>query len=173
MEEKNTIKTFEQVINERFSCRAFKPNKISTLEIEKIINAGLLAPTARNFQPERIIVVENEAILEKLKEATRFTFDAKTIFVVAYNKEESWKRGYDFKDHGDIDATIVATMMMLEATSLGIGTTFVCSFDEEKLKDILSLDAKYSITCLLPAGYPKDILPHNSRKDLEDIVIYK
>lgn len=164
---------YSDVIKERFSCRSFKPEKITPVELQKILNAGLLAPTACNKQPERVFVVENEVLLEKLKEATRFTFDSKTILVVCYDESESWHRGSDNKDHGDIDSTIVATQMVLEATSLGIGSCFVCSFKEELLRNILDIPSNYKITCLLPLGYPKEILPHKARKDLEDIIIYK
>ena len=172
MDTKN-YKSYNDTIMERFSCRSFLPQKITQNELQEVLKARILAPTAVNFQPERIIVVENEALLEKMKEATRFTFDAKTILVVCYDKNVSWHRKSDGKDHGDIDATIVATQMMLEATTLGLGTCFVCSFKEEILRNILDIPENYGVTCMLPIGYPKEVLPHGPRIDIEDIVIYK
>lgn len=164
---------YNDVINERFSCRSFLPKKITKEELNQILNTGILAPTAVNFQPERIIVVENEELLEKMKEATRFTFDAKTIIVVCYDKSVSWHRRSDGKDHGDIDSAIVATNMMLEATNLKLGSCFVCSFKDAILRNILEIPDNYGITCMLPIGYPKEIKPHGERKGLEDIVSYK
>lgn len=166
-------KNYFDIINERFSCRSFQADKISTEELEKILEAARLAPTACNFQPQRIIVVENQALLEKLNEATRFTFNAKTVLVVCYDKTESWHRRSDNKDHGEIDATIAATQMMLAATALGIGSCYVCSFKNDILRSLLGIPNEWEISCLLPLGYPKDILPHNTRKEIEDIVIYK
>lgn len=166
-------KSYFDIINERYSCREFENKKITKEEIEKIVEAGILAPTACNFQPQRIVVVEDEKLLEELKNATRFTFDAKTIFVICYDKNESWKRKSDNKDHGDIDAAIVATHMMLAATSLNIGSCYVCSMKEAIAKQILNLPDNLVISCMLPMGYPKNIGTHNTRKSKEDIVIYK
>lgn len=161
------------VINKRFSCRSFLPKKITKEELNKVLNSGILAPTAVNFQPERIIVVENEEILLKMKEATRFTFDAKTIIVVCYDKNASWHRRNDGKDHGDIDGTIVATQMMLAATAINLGSCFVCSFKDDILRKILEIPDNYGITCMLPIGYPMEIKPHGDRKKLEEFVCYK
>ena len=62
-------KTYFEVINERFSCREFTLERIKTDEVEAILEAARLAPTACNFQPQRIFVVENSTLLEKLKES--------------------------------------------------------------------------------------------------------
>lgn len=166
-------KNYFETIEERFSCRSFQACKIKNEEILKILNAARLAPTACNLQPQRIYVVENEVLLERLKVVTRFTFDAKTIFVVCHDKNVSWHRKSDGKDHGVIDSTICATLMMLAATALGIGSCYVCAFKEDVLKEILDIPSSYEVNCLLPVGYPKDVLPHNNRMDLEDFVIYK
>ena len=173
MELKDYNKPFFEVIEERFSCREFKDDRIKTDEVEAILETARLAPTACNFQPQRIFVVENEALLLKLKEATKFTFDAKTLFVICYDEEVSYKRRNDNKEHGDIDATIVATHMMLAATALGLGSCFVASFKEDILKSILSIPSNYHVTCLLPVGYPKEIKDHNERNDVGDFVFYK
>lgn len=173
MELKKYNKSYFEVIEERFSCRAFTAEKLTIEQIHTILKAANLAPTAVNYQPQRILVVENQVLLEKMKEATRFLFDAKTVFVVCYDKEESWKRRSDGKDHGDIDASIAATHMMLAATALGLGSCYVCSFKNDILRDILDIPANLEINCILPVGYPKDINSHASRKDIEDIVIYK
>ena len=169
----NSKKEFDQVINERFSCRSFTSDRIKMEELNYILEAGRLAPTAKNKQSERIIVVENENLLEKLKEATPCTFDAKTVLIVCYDKDACWIRSTDQKYHGEIDATIVATHMMLAATSINLGSTFVCAFNYDILKNVLDLPENYIPVCMLPIGYPKEIKPHNTRLDLEDIVIYK
>ena len=173
MDLKKYDKAFFDVINDRFSCRGFLPERIKTEEVEAILEAARLAPTACNFQPQRIFVVENESLLEKMKEATKFTFDAKTIFVICYDEEVSYKRRNDNKEHGDIDATIVATHMMLACDAIGLGSCFVASFKEDILKAILSIPSNYHVTCLLPVGYPKEIKDHNERNDVGDFVFYK
>ena len=75
--------------------------------------------------------------------------------------------------YGEIDATIAATHLMLAATAIGLGSCYVCSFKEAMVREILDIPSEYEISCLLPVGYPKEIVPHNSRKDIEELVIYK
>ena len=165
--------TFDELIKQRYSCREFKDEKIKDSEVNAILEAARLAPTAVNYQPQRIVVVENEDTLNALKEATRFTFDAKTIFVICYDKDVSWKRRSDQKEHGDIDCAIVTTYMMLKATELGIGSCYVCSMKQDMVRDILNLPQNYVISAMLPVGYPVKEGKQNTRKDLSEIVIYK
>lgn len=161
---------FFEVLQQRFSCRSFQEKAIREEELLQILNAGRSAPTAVNRQPQRIFVVENVSCLEQLKEATRFTFDAKTILVVCHDPSASWHRKNDQKDHGMIDSSIVASFMMLAATALGIGSTYVCAFDEEKVKAILQIPGEYRINCLLPLGYPNESMKERNRKPLEETV---
>ena len=160
------------MIENRFSCRKFKNEKIKEEELLKILNAGILAPTACNYQPERIIVVENKEILEKLKEATKYTFDAKTILVICHDTNVSWKRK-DNADFGIVDSSIVATQMVLAAEALNIGSCFVCSMNPLKVKEILGLNDSYVVDILLPIGYKDEVKKHNTRKDINELVIRK
>ncbi len=162
-----------EAIEKRFSCRDFKDERIKRDELNKILEAGRLAPTACNNQPELIYVVESEEGLEKLKKASKYTFNSKTVLVVCYNTNASWHRRYDMKDHGNIDASIVAENMVLEATALGIGSCYVCALKPDALKEELEIPEEYEVVCMLPLGYPKELKPHNSRKPLKDIIIYK
>ena len=163
----------DECIEKRYSCRKFKDEALKDNEIEKILEAGRLAPTAANRQPERIIVLKDKKIIEKMNEATRYMFNANVVFIICYDKNVSWKRRNDGKDHGDIDASIVATQMALMATSLDLGTCFVASFDEAKVKEILDLPESYVVSLMLPTGYPVEFKEHNRRLDLKELVIYK
>lgn len=156
-------------MEKRFSCRKFKNQKISEEELNKILEAGRLAPTACNYQPQRIIVVEEPTILEKLKSATKYTFDAKTIIVICHDKNVSWHRK-DNTDHGIVDASIVATHMVLAATALNLGTCFVCSMNPVAIKEILGLSDSYVVDILLPIGYKDEEKAHNTRKELNELV---
>ena len=100
---------FEKVIKERFSVRKFKSEKIDKEIIDKILQAGLIAPTGKNSQPIKILVLNSDEALEKLKECSRCHFDAPLAFLVCYNKDECWSRPYDGELSGSIDASIVAT----------------------------------------------------------------
>ena len=104
---------FMELAKARYSVRKFLDKKVPKEIIEKIIEAGMIAPTGCNNQPQRVIVVESQEGLAKIKECTRCHFDAPLVFIISYNKDECWKRPYDGKLSGDIDASIVTTQMML------------------------------------------------------------
>lgn len=167
---------FLKCIHTRYSVREFEDKSISEEQLKLILESARIAPTAVNFQPQRIIVVNKEEELKQLSAATRTYFNAKTILVVCHDSNVSWHRRADNKDHGIIDSSIVATYMMLTCTSLGLGTTYVSSFKDEIVREVLNIPDNYQINCLLPIGYIKEgNVPsesHYQRKDLEDIVFY-
>ena len=147
---------FLDLAKARYSVRKFSEKKVPKDIIEKILKAGMLAPTACNNQPQRIIVVESDEGLAKIKESTHCHFGASLVFVISYNKDESWKRSFDGKDSGDIDASIVTTHMMLEAANLGIGSCWVMHYRPEVLKEKFNLPDNLESTALLVMGYPAE-----------------
>ncbi len=167
---------FLQLAQKRYSCRKFLPKEVEIEIIQKVLEAGRLAPTACNFQPQRILVITDENKREALKECTRFTFDAPVILAICYDKEESWKRKYDGQDEGIVDAGIVSTHMMLEITHLGLGSTWVASFDPNKARQILNIPEHLELVNLLPFGYPaENDVPsemHEKRKQIEEIAFW-
>ena len=147
---------FLDLAQARYSVRKFSEKKVPKDIIEKILKAGMLAPTACNNQPQRIIVVESNEGLAKIKESTHCHFCAPLVFVISYNKDESWKRSFDGKDSGDIDASIVTTHMMLEAANLGIGSCWVMHYNPAILKEKFQLPDNLESTALLVMGYPAE-----------------
>ena len=141
---------------ERYSVRKYQPKKVPGELVEQILRAAELAPTGCNNQPQRIIVVESEEGLARLRECTRCHFDAPLAFIIGYNKNECWKRPYDGKLSGDIDASIVTTHMMLEAAELGLGTCWVMHYRPEVLREKFGISDEIETTALLVAGYPAE-----------------
>lgn len=164
---------FLEVINSRYSCRKFTNEKIKETELKVLLEAARIAPSAVNFFPTKIMIIENEELLEKLKSATKYTFNAKTVLCILHDKRISWHRRNDNKDHGIIDSTICATHIMLACTSIGLGSTYVCAFKEELLREILEIGDEYEVNCLLPIGYPAETKNITKRKELDEIVIRK
>lgn len=168
---------FLELAKKRYSCRSFLEKEIEQEKIDKMLEVARIAPTAVNLQPQRILIIKNKSKIEKLKEATRYTFDAPVIFAICYDKNISWKRKYDGNDEGIIDASIVTTHMMLEATDLGLGTTWVGAFDPMKAREILELPENYEIVSLLPTGYPSEEgIPssnHEKRNNIDEIAFYE
>lgn len=165
---------FLELTESRFSVRAFSDQKVESDIIEKILKAGQVAPTACNFQPQRIFVMESEEALAKLRKCTMSHFHAPLAFLVCHDRNECWKREYDGKPSGDIDAAIVCTHMMLEAASLGVGSTWVMHYIPEAVRVEFNLPDELESTALLVMGYPKEgAAPsprHSQRKPLADTV---
>jgi nitroreductase len=165
---------FLDLARKRFSMRQFDTRPLSNEDINLILEAGRLAPTAKNLQPQKIFVLTSEEALSKLLLCRESIFGAKTAFLVCYDKNESWKRDCDGYDSGYVDATIVATQMMLEATSIGVGTTFIMWYDVPTLISEFNLPENIVPVCILAAGYPSEQTHpsrmHTDRKPLFETV---
>ncbi len=161
---------FLELAKTRYSCRNFENKPIEQEKINKILEAAHISPTACNFQPQRILVLTDEKELSKLSECTKFGWCAPVIMIICYDKNISWKRKYDGSDEGIVDASIITTHMMLEATDLGLGTTWIGSFDPQKVREVYNVPENYEIISILPIGYPsKDDVPNNKHFDREPI----
>lgn len=166
---------FEEVIKERFSTRSFKNDEVSDELINKILIAGNLAPTAKNNQPQKIYVVKSSEGLAKIDRASPCRYNAPICLIVASDKNIAWsKDGYSTYE---MDACIVATHMMLEATNLGLNSIWIELFDKNILRKEFSLEENIEPICLIPLGYKtedyKPSMNHSKRKDLSEIVEYK
>ncbi len=165
---------FSELIKSRFSVREFADRKVEREVIEKILKASQTAPTACNRQPQRIFVIESKEGLAKFRKCTRSHFYAPLAILVCFDRDECWKREYDGKSSGDIDASIVCTHMMLEASDLGVGSTWVMHYIPEAVKAEFELPDNLESVALLVMGYPKEgVTPsplHYETKPLADIV---
>lgn len=147
---------FSQLARDRFSARKFDPSKpVTDEQIDKIIKAGLDAPTAVNFQPFKIWVFKSDEAKAKLLSATKMKFiaDAPVIFMIGAKAEGAWVRPFDQKNFADIDAAIVATHMMLEIHDLGLGSTWIGHFDAPTVHELFPDTKDYELVALLPAAY--------------------
>lgn len=124
---------FAKLSAERYSLRKFSDRPVEGEKLDLVLEAGRNAPTAHNLQPQRIFVLQTPEALEKADGCTAAHFHPPVILVVAYDPEAAWKRETDGKNHGEIDAAIAATQMMLQAADLGLGTTYVGMFEPQKL----------------------------------------
>lgn len=167
---------FLELAESRYSLRKFDTKEVEDEKLEKILNAGRLAPTAVNYQPQRILVVREANAREKIKKCTNSHFNAPVILVICYDSNVSWKNPYNMFDAGPVDAAIVATHMMLEATELGLGTTFVTGFIAKTLIEEFHLPEHIKPVALLPLGYPAETAHpaklHFQRLDLSETVFY-
>ncbi len=148
--------SFIKLAEERYSVRKFKQEKLERQIIDKILHAGHIAPTGCNYQPQRILVLESDEAIEKLKGCTKCHFNAPNAMLVCYNKDECWRRKYDGKSCGVADACIVTTHMMLAAKELGVGSTWVMHFDPSAMCEAFDIPENIVPVALLVMGYPAD-----------------
>ena len=166
---------FEDIIRNRTSIRKFSDKKLEKDKLDMILEAGRVAPTAKNSQPIKIYVVESTEGLEKIDKASRCRYGAGTVLIVCGNKDLAYHKG-DYSTY-EMDSCIVATHMMLEATNVGVDNIWIESFDESILRDEFLIPNEFIPVCLLPLGYRADDCPmnplHDKRNSIDELVEYR
>ena len=167
--------SFSELVKQRYSVRKYDSRPVEPEKLAAILEAGRLAPTAVNYQPQRILVVQGED-LEKMKGCSPCIYDAPVVMVVCYDKNASWKSRTG-REIGDVDGGIVLTQMMYQAEELGIGSLIVGIYKEPLLRERFAIPENLEIVALLVMGYAaEDCEPHPqfhaSRKPLEETVFY-
>lgn len=167
---------FEKLIKERYSVRNFKAEHLPDEVINKILEASHLAPTGCNYQPQRILVLNTDEAISKLRDCTKCHFGAPTAMLICHNKEESWVRKYDGALSSPVDGAIVTTHMMLAAHNEGVGCCWVMHFDPAAMRKSFNIPENIEPLALLVMGYPaedaKPIEMHYKTRPLDEVVFY-
>ncbi len=167
---------FLKLATERYSVRSYSDKKVEQEKLDKILKAALVAPTAVNYQPQKLYVLKSDEALSKIRSITRHTYNAPLVFIVCSDEQRAWKSRYNENyDSGEMDASIVCTHMMMEAQQLGLGSLWILLFDPKKIMTEFNLPNNIRPHCLLAVGYPADdsqpnIALHNSFREMNDIV---
>lgn len=165
---------FEEIIRKRTATRQFKDKTIEESLLNKILASGRLAPTAKNLQPQKIYVVKSEEGLQKIDRITPCRYNAPICLLVCSDKNIAWKKD-DYSSY-EMDATIVATHMILEATNLGVDNIWIRYFNKEEVQKEFNLKENIVPICIIPLGYKTENCPmnpnHTQRKNLEETVEY-
>lgn len=168
---------FKELMEKRYSVRKFSNIEIEEDKIEAIIQAGINAPTAKNLQPIRIMVIQTKEALEKLNETTECHYGCPMAFAIIANKKECSIRPYDNSPSYQVDASIVTTIMMMQAAELDVGTCWIRHFDPAKFSKLFELSDEYECSAILMAGYPTKDCPisinHTTKRSKQELVIYK
>ena len=167
---------FIQLAEKRYSCKKYGERAVEAEKLARILEAGRLAPTAKNLQEQRVYVVRSEEGLEKIDRVTPCRYGAGTVLVVAYDRRNVFTYPGGKRDSGTEDAAIVATHLLLAAAAEGVDSCWVNFFDPEKLAAELGLPENEDVLMLLDLGYAAEgagPLPnHGSRKPLAETVAY-
>lgn len=165
----------EEVLYNRCSVRHFSNKLIEKSVLDKIIEATIAAPTAKNKQPFRIYIYSKKEDLDIIDSLTACRYDAPYVALFTYNEDEMWVNEEDKSINSGIeDVSIAATFFMLEAFNLGVDTCWVNLFNNKKLEKTLSLPKNEHSVLLMPFGYRLDGVKasrlHGTKRNIEDLV---
>ena len=167
---------FKEVVKNRYSCKKYSDAKVEPEKLEAILAAGRLAPTAKNLQEQHIYVLQSEEMLAKIDAVTPCRYNAPTVLVVTFDKNNVFTYPGDKRDSGAEDASIVATHMILAAADEGVDSCWVNFFDPEKAAEALGLPENEEVLMLMDLGYAAEgagpLVNHDSRKPLSETVTY-
>jgi len=156
--------TVKEVIQKRKSIRKFNAGSLSDEQLQTLMEAAQLAPSASNMQPYEFIIVKDDKLkaqLVKKGSIQPFVTKAAVIFIgIGDPSREKWYK---------VDIGIAIEHLALEATELGLGSCWIGSFDEEKVKEVLKIPAEKEVIALLPIGIPGQDPPARPRKSLDDL----
>ena len=167
---------FQKVIENRYSCKKYSDRPVEEEKLNAILNAGRLAPTAKNLQEQHIYVLRTAEALAKIDSVTPCRYGAPTVLVVAFNCKNVFTYPGGKRDSGVEDAAIVATHMILAAADQGVDSCWLNFLDPEKTAAVLGLPEDEEVLMVMDLGYAAEgagPLPnHGSRKPLSETVSY-
>lgn len=156
---------FMDISKMRIAVCHFDPKPVEQEKIEKILEAGRWSPTAVSTQPQRVLLLNTPENLDKVREFCTFGYDKKYAeqaqecgdkthgLFVNYDRTACWHHPQSGESSGATDAAIVATHMMLEAASIGLGAVWIGYFGAEKARKMLELPEDWEPVCMLYIGY--------------------
>ena len=167
---------FKEVVKNRYSCKKYSGRKVEAEKLAAILEAGRVAPTAKNLQEQHVYVVQSEEMLAKIDGVTPCRYGAPTVVVVAFDKNNVFTYPGGKRDSGVEDATIVATHMILAAADEGVDSCWLNFLDPEKTAEVLGLPENEEVLMVMDLGYAAEgagpLANHDSRKDLTETVSY-
>jgi len=162
---------FQELIRIRRSIRAYQPTELDEDVLTRVLDAGRVAPTACNLQPFQLVVVTDPAVRAKFKDVLSHAWfwQAPVIVAGCVDPTQAWERSDGFNS-AELDIAIVMDHIILAATEEGLGTCWICAFDEAKAKEILGIPEGVRIVALTPLGYPAAQPTPFVRRPLRDLV---
>ena len=166
---------FLDLAKDRYSVTQYSARRIEPVVLDKVLEAGMLAPTACNFQPQRILVIRTVDRKRKLQTLAKADMYFDTALLVCWDETACWHRPADGKSSGEIDASIVTTHLMLEAADQGLGSIWVMNWDPAAMARTFDLAENIRPAALLYLGYPaENSTPragHSATKSVTDILL--
>ncbi len=165
---------FKEVVKNRYSCKKFSDRAVGEKELAEILEAGRLAPTAKNLQEQHVYVIRSAEALALVDAVTPCRYGAPVVLAVAYDRDNVFTYPGGKRDSGTEDAAIVATHLILAAADAGVDSCWINFFDPDVLAEKLGLPENEEILMLMDLGYAAEgtgpLENHSKRKPLEETV---
>lgn len=167
---------FADLVHRRSSSRSYDPARpLEKAVLERIVDAGRVAPSAANRQPWRFLVISSPGMLAKVRASYSKPWfnDAPHVLVVTGKLGDAWTRQPDGYNSLETDLTIAMDHMILAATNEGVGTCWIAAFHLDILRGALGLAADEKVFAMTPLGYPRSGetgTREKTRKPLTEVV---
>jgi len=163
------------IMKSRRSVRRYKNKPIPEGTLNKVLEAARIAPSGKNFQPWKFIIVQDREKKEELAVASRnqsFIAQAPVVIVACGFPDKSYQHQGNYMKSWPIDVSIAVDHLMLMAWEEGLGTCWIGAFKEGEVKQILSIPDDVRVLALTPLGYPDEEPRDRGRKELNEIISY-
>lgn len=164
------------IMRERRSVRKYKPDAIPEDVLFRVLEAARLAPSGKNLQPWKFIVVKDPVLKVKLAEASihqYFMAQAPVVIAACGFPDKCYSHMGRYMKSWPVDVAIAVEHLILQAQEEGLGTCWIGAFEEEKVKKILNVPEDVKVLALTPLGYPNEQPRFRGRKELEKIISYE
>ena len=162
-----------QAIETRKSIRKYLTKPIEAEKLEKIAQAFRKAPSARNGQNWKLLIVTDPAAKARIREESpsrhQMLTEAPAILIGTCSVQNVMTNNHRVDT---IDVSIAMSFAMLEAHELGLGTCWMANYTEPGLRKALGLPDDVSVIAIMPVGYADEDPAPKPRKDIGDIVSY-
>jgi nitroreductase len=164
---------FYELVRERESIRDYDPDRpVDGDTLNRILEAGRLAPSATNAQPWRFLVISSPEMLAKVRPCYGRSWfsDAPHILVIVGDEDKAWVRKADGYNSIETDLTIAMDHMILAAEYEGVATCWIEAYDPHKLREALNLRENEKVFSITPLGYPRKGFRKKGEKKRKELI---
>jgi nitroreductase len=163
---------FLELARSRYSVRGYRPDPVPRDVLERLLEAARLSPSAANRQPWHMIVLDDPALIQQLKDVypSPWLRQAPVVIILCLDPEAAWTRSQDGRKYVEVDAAIAMDHLTLAAADEGLGTCWIAAFQVQPLRQLLGVPDEVEPFLIVPLGYPSTEPTSRQRKPMDQLV---